>query len=63
MSVYKPEYVPHNKKIFEEMLAGFRDAKHKNMLTEFALMYVITPTVPREDIYVAQRRVEKERGW
>jgi len=61
--MYYDNYVPKNKRHFDNMLIQFRKAENEKSLRDIEIMWIMDFAVDRQDILVALGRVERERGF
>lgn len=60
---YYPNYEPEDRDKFEKVLSAFKGAETPVELEALTVAFVFDMSFPRQDIYVALRKVERERGW
>lgn len=63
MAEYYPNYEPENRDKFEQALNAFKHAETPDELKTLTVAFVFDLSYPRQDIYVAIRKVEREKGW
>lgn len=63
MAEYAPNYEPENVDKFEQVLRAFKGAETQDELRVLTVAFTLDMSYPRQDIYVALRKVERERGW
>lgn len=63
MAEYYPNYEPENLGKFEQVLNAFKGAETSDELRMLTVAFTLDLSYPRQDIYVALRKVERERGW
>jgi hypothetical protein len=63
MTEYAPEYIAENTEMFEQLMRAFSATETPDELKTVTFMFLLDLSYSRSDIYVALRRVEKQKGW
>lgn len=63
MAEYAPDYVPEDLDKFEKVLTVFKGVENADELRMLTVAFTLDLSYPRQDIYVALRKVEREKGW
>lgn len=64
MVEYMPDYKPEGEQAaFDDMLKFLNGSTSTEMLSERTVLFIMDVNMPRQDIHVASRKVEREKGW